>query len=192
MPPLFQDTWPRVQLVCRVQGNDQTDLQCQATRHCNHQIQWATCAAWYWGSGPHSEEEKAPLVWTCGMLQWCSRQPFTYMLRESVGLRGQRWHGSSWQRGIAESGSSRLSTLMIDIPGDLVWDLPKVQQTSYLEGGPLVWICPCTCTLIKNQLTMMMMMMMMMGLGDPKSEQLTAWSCRQHSRLWITRSWVWI
>ena len=28
-------------------GNDQTDLQCQAARHCHHQVQWATCAAWH-------------------------------------------------------------------------------------------------------------------------------------------------
>ena len=46
-----------------------------------------------------------------------SRQPLTYRSMESV---GPRWQGSSWQRGIAESGSSQLSTLMIDIPGDLV------------------------------------------------------------------------
>ena len=55
-----------------------------------------------------------------------------------------RWHGSNWQRGIAESGSSRLSTLWIEICGDLVWDLPCVQQASYLEGGPegglLMWM----------------------------------------------------
>ena len=31
---------------------------------------------------------------------------------------------------------------MIDIPGDLVWDLPYVQQASYLEGGPLMWMLP--------------------------------------------------
>ena len=55
---------------------------------------------------------------------------------------GPKWHGSSWQRGIAERGSSRLSTLMIDVPGDLVWDLPWVQQASYLEGGPLMWMLP--------------------------------------------------
>ena len=36
------------------QGNDQTDLQCQAARYCHHQVQWATCAARHWGSGPHS------------------------------------------------------------------------------------------------------------------------------------------
>ena len=80
-PPLFQDTWPCVQLLCAEhntpcqwdlaidkakppacaaewQGNDQTDLQYQAARHCHHQIQRATCAAWHWGSGPHSEGEK--------------------------------------------------------------------------------------------------------------------------------------
>ena len=54
------------------QGNDQTILQCQAARHCHHQVQWATCAAWDWESGSHSEGEKALLVWTCGTLQWCS------------------------------------------------------------------------------------------------------------------------
>ena len=95
-PHLFQNTWPCVQLLCagrnapcqrdlaidkaeppasagRWQGNDQTDLQCQATRHCHHQVQWATCAAWHWGSGPHSEGEKTSMVWTCGTLQWCSQ-----------------------------------------------------------------------------------------------------------------------
>ena len=164
-PPLFQNTWPCVQLLCaernapcqrnlaidkaeppasvaKWQSNDQTDLQCQAARHCHHQVQWATCAAWHWGSGPHSEGEKTPMVWTCGMLQWCRRQPLTYRLMESLGLGGPKWHGSSWQRGIAESGSSRLSTLMIDVPGDLVWDLPCVQQACYLEGSPLMWMLP--------------------------------------------------
>ena len=91
IPPLFQNMWPCVQLLCaehiapcqrdlaidkaeppasaaKWQGNDQTDLQCQAARHCHHQVQWATCAAWHWGSGPHSEGEKTPMVWTCGTL----------------------------------------------------------------------------------------------------------------------------
>ena len=72
-------------------------------------------------------------MWDAPVMQ--SRQPLTYRLMDSVGLGGPRWHGSSWQRGIAESGSSRLSTLMIDIPGDLVWDLPCVQQASYLIVG---------------------------------------------------------
>ena len=74
-------------------------------------------------------------MWNAPMVQ--SRQPLTYRLMESMGLGGSRWHGNSWHRGIAESGSSRLSTLMIDIPGDLVWELPCMQQAIYLEGGPL-------------------------------------------------------
>ena len=113
-------TWPCVQLLCaehnapcqqdlaidkakspasaaKWQGNDQTDLQCQ-TAH--HQVQWATCAALHWGSGPHSEGERTPMVWTCGTLQ--SRQPLTYRLMESMGLGGPRWHGNSWQRDCRE------------------------------------------------------------------------------------------
>ena len=83
-------------------------------------------------------------MWNAPMVQ--SRQPLTYRLMESVGLEGQKWHGSSWQRGVAESGSSRLSTLMTGIPGDLVWDLPYLQHW---------WgCCPCTCMLIKNPLMM--------------------------------------
>ena len=61
---------------------------------------------------------------------------------ESVGQGGPRWLGSSWRRGIPESGSSQLSTLMIETPGDLALDLPCVQQASCLEGGPLLWIWP--------------------------------------------------
>ena len=79
-------------------------------------------------------------MWNAPTVQ--SRQPLTYRLMESVGLGGPRWLGSSWQRGIAESGSSQLLTLMIETPGDLVWDLPCVQQASCLEGGPLLWIWP--------------------------------------------------
>ena len=163
--PLFQNTWPCVQLLCaernapcqrdlaidkaepsasagKWQGNDQTDLQFQAARHCHHQVQWATFVAWHWGSGPHSEGEKIPMVWTCGTLQWCSQDSL--------------WHTGWWKAWACEaqndmeapdreglqSGSSRLSTLMIDVPGDLVWDLLCVQQASYLEGGPLMWMLP--------------------------------------------------
>ena len=31
---------------------------------------------------------------------------------------------------------------MIETPGDLVWDLPRVQQASNLEGDPLMRILP--------------------------------------------------
>ena len=39
-------------------------------------------------------------MWNTPMV--LSRQPLTYRLMESVGLGGPRWHGNSWQRGIAE------------------------------------------------------------------------------------------
>ena len=47
-----------------------------------------------------------------------------------------------WWAWEADSGSTQLSTLMIDIPGDLVWDLACVQQASYLEGGRLMLMLP--------------------------------------------------
>ena len=93
-----------------------------------------------WTSFWRREDSDGMDMWNTPMVQ--SRQPLTYRLMENMGLGGPRWHGNSWQRGIAESGSSRPSTFMIDIPGDLVWDLPCVQQASYLEGGPLVWMLP--------------------------------------------------
>ena len=93
-----------------------------------------------WNSFWRREDFDGMDMWNAPVVQ--SRQPLTYRLMESVGLGGPKWHGSSWQRGIAESGSSWLSTLMIDVPGDLVWDLPCVQQASYLEGGPLMWMLP--------------------------------------------------
>ena len=78
-----------------------------------------------WTSFWRREDSDGMYMWNAPVVQ--SRQPLTYRLMESVGLGGPRWHGSSWQGGLAERGSSRLSTLMIDVPGDLVWDLPCVQ-----------------------------------------------------------------
>ena len=60
---------------------------------------------------------------------------------ENVGLGSPRWL-SSWQRGFAESGGYGLSICMIDIPGDMVWELPCVQQACYLEGDPLTSMLP--------------------------------------------------
>ena len=77
----------------------------------------------------------------------CQLTPNLHEISKPIFLENQKKHlkmlsSSSWQRGTAESGSSRLSTLVIDVPGDLVWDLLCVQQASYLEGGPLVWMLP--------------------------------------------------
>ena len=141
LPTLFQDTWPRVQLLCvernapcqwdlatdkakppmsaaKWLGNDQTDLQCKTARYCHHQINELLARL---------STEDLDLILKERRLRWyghveCSngavKTAFDCRLMESVGLGGQRWHESSWQRGIAESGSSRLSTIMIDISGD--------------------------------------------------------------------------
>ena len=45
-------------------------------------------------------------MWNAPMVQ--SKKPLTYRLMESEGLGGQRCHGSSWQRGIAESKLSAI------------------------------------------------------------------------------------
>ena len=92
---------------------------------------------------------------------------------ESEGLGGPRWHGSSWQRGIAESGSSWPSTCMIDTSGDPVWDQPCVQQTTTWKGAHCYWCCPSICMLIKNP---MIMMMMIWNLQQSKS---IGWACAQ-------------
>ena len=65
-----------------------------------------------WNSFWRREGSAGMDMWNTPMVQ--SRQPLTYRLMESMGLGGPRWHGSSWQRGIAESGSSWLLTPMID------------------------------------------------------------------------------
>ena len=53
---------------------------------------------------------------------------------------------------------SSLQTIMIETPGDLVWDLPCMQQASYLAGGPLMWMLPLYLHVYKKNLVMMMMM----------------------------------
>ena len=116
-----------------------------------------------WTSSWRREGSAGMDMWNAPMVQ--SKQPLTYKLMESMGLGGQRWHGSSWQRGIAESGSSRPSTLMIDIPGDLVWDLPYMQQASYLEGAPLMWMLPLYLHVNKKSI-----------VDDDDDRQVVKWS----------------
>ena len=79
-------------------------------------------------------------MWNAPMVQ--SRQPLTYRLMESVGLGGPKWLGSSWQRGIAESGSSQPSTLMIDIPEIWCEICHACSKPAIWKGAPLVWMLP--------------------------------------------------
>ena len=165
MPPLFQNVAVCTALVCGAQCSMPARLSHWQSQTCSVSSemtgQWSDRSAM---SGCKTLSPPGPMSYLCGLALriWTSfwrrensdgmdmwnaplvqsRQPLTYRLMESMGLGGPRWHGNSWQRGIAESGSSRLSTLMIDIPGDLVWDLPCVQQARYLEGGPPVWMLP--------------------------------------------------
>ena len=95
-PPLFQDTWPCVQLLCAERNAPcQRDLATDKTK------------------------------------------PFTYRLR---GKHGPGKPKMIWkqltERGIAESGSSWLSTLMIEICGDLSMR-SAMRAASQLSGrGP--------------------------------------------------------
>ena len=164
-PPLFQNMWPCVQLLCAERNAPcQRDLAIDKANFQHLQRNDRAMIRQIFNVRPQdivttrSNEllvqlgiEDLDLILKERRLRWYghvnapmvqSRQPLTYRLMESVGLGGPRWHGNSWKRRIAESGSSRPSTLMIDIPGDLVWDLPCMQQASYLEGGPLVWMLP--------------------------------------------------
>ena len=186
-PPLFQDTWPHILLFCaegnapcqwslaivkaklptsaaKWQGNDQIDLQLQAARYCHHQIQWATCATWNWGSGPHSEGEKASLVI---MDVECSSVAVKTAFDLQIGGKHDPGRPKMTWKQLTERDCRewRLSTLMIEIPGDLVWDLPCAQQASHVRTKPATWkgvhwcgCCLCSCTLIKNPMMMMMTM----------------------------------
>ena len=92
-----------------------------------------------WTSFWRREDSDGMDMWNAPIVQ--SRQPLTYKLMESMGLGGSRWHGSSWLRGIAESGSSLLSTLMIDTWRSGVRS--AMHAASQLSGrGPLMWMLP--------------------------------------------------
>ena len=144
MPARLGHPQSRTSSVCSEmtgQWSDRSAMSCRKTLSPLGPMSYLCgLALGIWTSFWRREDSIGMDMWNAPMVQ--SRQPLTYRLMESVSLGGPKWHGSSWQRGIAESGSSRLSTLMIDVPGDLVWDLPCVQHASYLEGGPLMWMLP--------------------------------------------------
>ena len=86
---------------------------------------------WHWGS--HSEREKAPLVWTCRMLQWCSQDS----LWHTGWWKAWAWKAKDDMEAADREGLQRVEALGYQpswsTPGYLVWDLPCVQLTSYLE-----------------------------------------------------------
>ena len=141
-PLLFQNTWPHVQLVCRASCQWDLAIDNQTSYVCSGITgQWSDSSAissrrmlsasgsisylrslafrmWTW-----SWRREAPLVWTRGALQRCSQDS----LRHTFWLKAWAWEAQDGMEaadgGIPESGSSQLSTLIIDKPGDPVWDL---------------------------------------------------------------------
>ena len=131
-PPVSAEKW---------QHNDQTDLQCQAARHCHHQVQRAIVQL---------SIEDLDLVLKERRLRWYGHVEHSNGAVKTAFDTGW-WKAWAWKaqddmeaadREGLQSGSSRLLTVMIDKPGDLVRDLPCVQQASFLEGGPLMWMLP--------------------------------------------------
>ena len=101
-----------------------------------------TCVTSFW----RREDSNGMDMWNAPMVQ---SKPLTYRLMESMGLGGPRWHGNSWQRGIAESRSSQPSTLMIYLQ---IWcEICHARSKPAIsKGAHWCGCCPCTCTLIKN------------------------------------------
>ena len=165
-PPLFQNTWPCVQLLCaksamlhasetwpltkpnlqRLQRNDRAMIR----QICNVRPQDIVIT--------RSNEllvrldiEDLDLILKERRLQWyghveCSncavKTAFDLQVDGKRGPGRPKMTWNNWQRGIAESGSSQPSTLMIDIPGDLVWDLPCVQRQLSGRGPTGVVVAP--------------------------------------------------
>ena len=63
-PRLQRNDRAMIRLICNVRPQEIVTIRSN---------ELLTCATWHWGSGPHSEGEKTPMVWTCGTLQWCSQ-----------------------------------------------------------------------------------------------------------------------
>ena len=146
------------------QGNDPTDLQCQATRHCHHQVQWATCAAWHWGSGPHSEGEKTPMVWTCGTLQWCSQNS----LWHTGWWKVWAWEAQDDMEAGNREGLQRLEALGYQPSWQTYLEIwceicHACSKPAIWKGAHLCGCCPCTCTMNRNPIMMKFLPSIIMG-----------------------------
>ena len=149
----------RTAIVCGAQCSMPARLghwQSRTSSVCSEMTgQWSDISAM---SGHKTLPPTGPMSYLCGLalrigtsfwrLRWyghVERSSGAIKTAFDIQVDGKREPGRpkmTWKQltGIAESGSSRLSTIMIDVPGDLVWDLPCMQQASYLEGGPLMWM----------------------------------------------------
>ena len=179
-PPLFQDTWPYVQLLWA-----ERNAPCQRDLAIDKAKPPASAAEWQWSdrsavSGRKALSPPGPMsylrglglrIWTlfwrregsAGMdMRNTPMVLFTYRLRESVGMGCPKWHGSCCQRRIAESGSSWLSTIMktyLEIWCEIYHACSKPTVWKGISGGGegrrrghWCGCSPCTCTLIQNSI----------------------------------------
>ena len=146
----------------RLQRNDRATIRqiCerQASRHCHHQVQWATCSAWHWGTGPYSEGGKAPLVWTRGTLQWCSQDS----LWHTGWWKAWAWEAQDDMEVADREGLQRVGAL--GYPPSWWTYLTIWCEICYECSKPATWkgwahwcgCCLCSCMLIKNLIMTMM------------------------------------
>ena len=168
----FQDPWSRVQLLCaELNASCQWDLatDSQTSNVCSEMTgQWSGRSRMssrktlpppdpmsYLRAGPHSEGEKAPLVWTCGMLQWCSQDS----LWPTDWWKVWAWEAKDDMKAADREGLQRVEALGYQ-PS---WQTyPEIWcEIFYMCSKPATrkmahWCgcCPCTCMLIKNPLMM--------------------------------------
>ena len=158
-PPLFQDTWPCVQLVCGAQCSMPVRLshwQNQTSNVCSgmtgqwsdrsatsgHMIQWATCAAWHWGSGPHSEGEKAHWY---GHVEHSNGAVKTAFHIQAEGKSGPGRPKMTWKQ-LTERECREWKLSAINPHDRNMWRSgvrPAMHAASQLSGrGPTMWMLP--------------------------------------------------
>ena len=125
------------------QGNDQTDLQCQASRYCHHQVQELLVQPGI---------ENLDLILKERRLQWYGHvECFNGAVKTAFDIQVDGKHGPgrpkmTWKlltgRDCREWKLSAINPHDRHTWLDLVWDLPCLQQASYLQGGPLMWMLP--------------------------------------------------
>ena len=193
MPPLFQNTWPCVQLLCA-----ERNAPCQWDLAIDKAEPPVSAAKRQGNVRPQdivitrSNEllvrlgiEDLDLILKERRLRWyghVERSKGAVPTAFDIQVDGKRGPGRpkmTWkqltERDCREWKLSAIN-FMIDIPGDLVWDLPCVQQASYLEGGPLMWILPLYLHINQKSNYDMMIMTLL-----PKSEVLL--QCKVYSHI---------
>ena len=78
------------------QWSDRSAMSSHKT--CHHQVQWATCGAWYWGSGHRSERERLPWYGHVECSKGAVKTAFNILVDRKRGPGRPKMTLSSWQR----------------------------------------------------------------------------------------------